>query len=146
MDKKDKRYIKKLLISYPALKAKIRNTVIADYPLTGVDYDKVNTQPTNDFYSRVEEYVCDDLDGELSEELERDLKRKHIIDNALDSLTEQEYDMVVDRFWERKTLEEMANGEYGTYNQNTIWYKLRDILKKLKEAGILKCKEFTIND
>ena len=108
--------------------------MILDSGLTGVDYDKLNVVESNDFFSRTEEEALDHLENDTLQFL---LKKKQIIDNSLNSLNDKEYDMIVDYFWEDKTQEEMANGEYGTYVRQTIDNKLQKIYSKLKNAGIL---------
>lgn len=144
MDQEQREEIIDIIKLFPALETKAENKIIREHPLNALTYNEANAQKTNGFHSRVEDLATDESVGELSDEVEKLLKRVRIINNAIESLTEEEQNMLDERFWEDHTLEQMAKGQYNVYDRRTIRSKIDKIIMKLKRAGILESKKVTL--
>lgn len=130
-----KKQIEDLLKDYPYLISNVLTEIKT--PLSGIDYDKILVQTSNDFHSTVEDYL-------ISQEMVADkvkiiLEKIRIIETVIDfCLSEKEKKFVSEYYWQHKTEKQLADGRYSLYSTRGIRSFKNSILQKLLRGNILK--------
>jgi DNA-directed RNA polymerase specialized sigma subunit len=133
----DKKKIEELLRNYPYMVSNVAVEMSVD-PISGVNYDKIPTQNTNEFYSTVEDYIIEK--EKVSDKVIDNLNKIRAIDSVMEILlSERERKLVSEFYWQNKTLDQLSDGRYETYDYRTIRSWLDKIIEKLKKGSILKC-------
>ncbi|MFW5988168.1 MAG: RNA polymerase sigma factor [bacterium] len=134
MEDKDK--IEEILKQYPILKSKLImkgvNTQKLEIPLSAISYKKAKAQKSNEFYSRIEDYIVDTED--IEQEIKDLFKVVKSVETALDCLPKDKYKIVkLIYFEEMNYLDvsfEMKISEKSVRNYRD------DALEKLKKTDL----------
>lgn len=126
-----------MLKNFRRLDSLVKNRLIEQeiaYPIKAMDYNKIYTSPTNTISSQVENFANRDIPKVLKENIK--LRDKILV--SVTSLSEKNYNLIKDKYFNGKTYESMANGQYGTYSWETIWSWVDKACEELLKGGILE--------
>jgi len=136
----DKKKIEEYLTGYKSMVSRAEvlsiKEGIEDYSLQAYSYSEVKSD-TNEVFSDVEQFVTDKmdkLDNGVSDELKNLLEEIRIINVSLQSLTDEEYGFVQERYF-KQTPSQIIADDWGMTRRNLYYYRER-VLEKLYNHGM----------